>query len=114
MENKKPKLPDKAMGKFCIVAGSAMVIIPLFASRMDWGQRILAIAAGFGGLSWGLSQVTAAKKWKQQYGEPTPQEQMEIKQSHSVSNLPLLLMWLVFGLAMLALGGLVFVMLFHH
>jgi len=114
MEKKRPKMPDIGMGKFCIIGGTIMAILPLFLSRMDWGQRIPAIAAGFGGLSWGLSQVTAAKKWRQNYGEPTLAEQMEIKKSHSVSNLPLLLMWLVFSIAMLALLGIVFVILFHH
>ena len=62
----------------------------------------------------GTEPSDRSKKWRQSYGEPTLAEQMEIKKSHSVSNLPLLLMWLVFGIAMLALLGVVFVMLFHH
>jgi hypothetical protein len=114
MENKKPKLPDQAMGKFYIVAGCAMVIIPIFASRMDMGQRISAAGMGFMGLSWGLKQVAAAKKWRQEYGEPSPEEQMEIKQSHSVSNLPILLGYLVLGIVLLAFAGLVFVSIFHY
>jgi hypothetical protein len=114
MENKRPKLPDEGLGKFCIIAGSIMVVLPLFLSRMDWGQRFPAIAGGFGGLSWGLRQVAAAKRWRQKYGEPTTEEQMEIKKSHSVSSLPILLTWLMLSIAALLLLALVFVMLFHH
>ena|ERR1017187_8083360 len=114
MENKRPKMPDEGMGKFCIVAGWAMVIIPLFASRLDLGQRFSAAGIGFMGLSWGLKQVAAAKKWKQKYGEPSPEEQTEIKKSHSVSNLPILLGWLVLGIVVLALIGLIFASFFHY
>jgi len=114
MDKKKPKLPDQGMGKFCIAAGCAMVIVPLFASRLDLGQRFSAAAVGLMGLSWGLTQVTAAKKWREKYGEPTTEEQMVIKRSHSVSNLPLLIMLLAFGISMLAVLGAVFVLLFHH
>ena len=66
------------------------------------------------GLSWGLKQVAAAKKWRQKYGEPSPEQQMEIKKSHSVSNLPILLGWLVLGIVVLALLGLIFVSFFHY
>lgn len=114
MENKKPKLPDAGMGKFCIFAGCAMVILPLFASKMDLGQRISAAGVGFMGLSWGLKQIATAKKWRQEYGEPTSEEQMEIKQSHSISNLPILLGYLILGIVLLAFAGLVFVSIFHH
>ena len=114
MENKKPKLPDAGMGKFCIVAGCAMAFIPLFASKMDLGQRISAAGMGFMGLSWGLKQVAAAKKWSQKYGEPSPEEQAEVKQSHSISNLPKLL-GLIVLIVLLAFLGLVFyASLFHY
>jgi len=114
MEKKKSKLPDEGLGKFCIIAGCAMVILPLFLSRLDIGQRFSAAAGGFMGLSWGLKQVAAAKKWRQKYGEPSPEQQMEIKKSHSVSNLPILLGWLVLGIVVLALLGLIFVSFFHY
>jgi hypothetical protein len=114
MENKKPKLPDKGMGKFCIIAGCAMVILALFASRIDLGQRISAAGIGFMGLSWGLKQVAAAKKWSQEYGEPSPEEQMEIKKSHSVSDLPILLGWLALGIVVLAILASIYVHLFHY
>lgn len=114
MEKKRPKPPDEGLAKFGIIAGCAMMIIPLFASRLDLGERLLAPASGLMGFYWGMSRVAAAKKWRQQYGEPTSEERMEIKKSHSISNLPLLLMWIVFGIAALLLLGLVFDMLFHH
>ena len=75
---------------------------------------MFAAAAGLMGLSWGLKEVTAAKKWRQEYGEPDLAEQMEMKKRHYISNLPLLFMWLVFGFAVLAFLGFVFVSLFHY
>ena len=114
MENKRPKIPDQAMGKFCIIAGCAMIIIPLFASRLDLGQRFSAAGIGFMGLSWGLKQVAGAKKWRQKYGEPTPKEQKEIKESHSVSDLPILLGWLALGIVVLAILASIYVHIFHY
>ena len=101
MQNKKEKLPDEKLGKFCIIAGSIMVILPFFLSRMDWGQKFPALIGGFGGISWGLQQVVAAKKRRQQYGEPTPEEQMEVKKSHSVS-------WPIWALVAIIILGIVF------
>ncbi len=114
MQNKREKLPDEKLGKFCIIAGSIMVILPLFLSRMDWGQKFPALIGGFGGLSWGLKQMAAAKKWRQKYGEPSIEDQTEVKKSHSVSNLPILLIWLMLSIAALLLLGFVFVLIFHH
>lgn len=114
MQKKRQRMPDAGMGKFCIVAGCAMAILPLFASRLDLGQRCSAAGAGFMGLAWGLSQVAGAKRWRQKYGEPSLEEQMAIKKSHSISNLPKLLAWLGLSIAALYVLALVFVMLFHH
>jgi hypothetical protein len=77
-------------------------------------HQFSAAAGGFMGLSWGLKQVAAAKKWRQEYGEPSPEGQAEIKSSHSVSNLPILLGYLVLGIVLLAFAGLVFVSIFHY
>ena len=89
------------MGKFCIYAGCGTVALALFATRLDFGQRCSGAAAGFMGLSWGLIEVAAAKKWKQQYGEPDLAEQMEVKKRHSIS-------WPVWTLVALVLLGLVY------
>jgi hypothetical protein len=114
MKKKRQKRPDEGLGKFCTIAGGVMVILPLFLSRLDFGQRCSGAAAGFMGLSWGLQEVAAAKKWRQKYGEPDLVEQMEIKKRHSISNLPILLAGLVLSIAVLALLGVAFVMLFHY
>lgn len=103
MDKKKPKIPDEGLGKFCIVAGCALTVLPFLFSQLPLSRQCSGAAAGFMALSWGLKEVAAAKKWKQKYGEPTSEEQMEIRASHSVSNLPLLLMLLVLGIAALAL-----------
>jgi hypothetical protein len=109
MQKKREKLPDEQMGKFFIVTGCIMMILPFFI-RQDYS------AAGIGlmSLSWGLKEVAAAKKWKQEYGEPTPKEQMEIKKNHSISNLPILLVWLILAIGALVILGLVYVELFHY
>ena len=122
MESKKPKLPDEGLAKFCIIAGCAMMIVPLFLPQLNAGDRLRAAAGGAVGLSWGLKQVAAAKKWRQKYGEPSPEELIEIKESHSVSTLSMclkiLLGFLVLGIVAIALLGLVFhyqgVQLTHH
>jgi hypothetical protein len=81
---------------------------------VSFGQRFSAAGFGFMALSWGLTEAAAAKKWKQKYGEPTSAEQMEIKKSHSISNLPKLLAWLVLSIAALYVLALVFVHFFHY
>jgi len=100
MESKKPRLPDEGLAKFCIIAGWAMVVLPLFLSH-DTGLKLRAAGAGFMGLSWGHSQVAAAKKWRQKYGEPSTEELIEVKKSHSVS-------WPIWALVALVVFGIVF------
>jgi hypothetical protein len=115
MMNKRPKMPDEGLGKFCIIAGGVLIILPLFMSWVHVGQRLSVGTGGFIGLSWGLQQVAAVKKWKQKYGEPTPEEQMEIKKSHSISDLPMLLTWLVLViLALILLANLTFLLIAHY
>jgi hypothetical protein len=103
MESKKPKLPDEGLAKFYIIAGWAMVILPLFLPH-DTGLKLRAAATGSMSLSWGYSQKAAAKKWRQKYGEPSTEELIEVKKSHSVS-------WPVWTLVALVLFGLVFAVL---
>ncbi|HEY2330060.1 MAG TPA: hypothetical protein VGI63_09645 [Verrucomicrobiae bacterium] len=114
MEKKKPKMPDEGLGKFCIIAGCAMAILPFLLSQPSFSQKCSAAASGCFGLSWGLKEVAAAKKWKKKYGEPNLEEQMEIKKSHSISNLLLLLMLLVLGIAALALLAIVILSVIPH
>jgi hypothetical protein len=114
MAKKRQKRPDEALGKFAVVAGFGMVAVALFLPRLDFGRRCSAAATGFMGLSWGLKELAAAKKWTQEYGEPDLAEQMEMKKRHSISNLPILLTWLVLAIAALAVLFGVFEMLSHH
>jgi hypothetical protein len=114
MKPKTEPLPDEGLGRFLIVGGVIVILLPLLLSRMPWGQKLPAMAGGFSGLSWGLGQLAAAKRWRQKYGQPTIEEQIAIKKNHSISNLPKLLMWLVLSLAALFFLGIVFVILFHH
>jgi hypothetical protein len=107
-------MPDEGLGKFCIIAGCALIILPFLLSRLHIGQRLSAGAGSFMGLSWGLQQVAAAKKWKQEYGEPTSEERMEIKKGHSISDLPILLAWLVLGILVLVLLAFVILLFIPH
>ena len=111
MDKKRPKMPDQGLGKFCIVFGGAMTILPFLFSRLNFGRQCSAAAAGLMGLSWGLKQVAAAKKWRQKYGEPSFEELMEIKKSHSVSNLPVILLWFILAIAALACFSIFFMTL---
>ena len=105
MESKKPQLPDEGLAKFCIIAGWAMVILPLFLSH-DTGLKLQAAAAGCMGLSWGHSQVVAAKKWRQKYGEPSTEELVEVKKSHSVSwPIRILVTLVILGIVFAAIVG---------
>ena len=108
MDSKKPKLPDEGLAKFLIIAGWAMVILPLFLSH-DTGLKLRAAAAGCMGLSWGHRQVAAATKWRQKYGEPSTEELIEVKKSHSVS-------WPIWTLVALVILGFVLAVLCapHH
>lgn len=114
MKKKRQKRPDEGLGKFCIVVGCAMLALAIFLPGLDFGRRCFAVSAGLMGWSWGSKEVAAAKNWRQKYGEPSLEEQMEIKKRHSISNLPILLAWLVLPIAALALLRLAFVMLSHH
>jgi hypothetical protein len=109
MQKKREKLPDEKMEKFCIVIGIVMMILPLL-SRHNYSGA----ATGFIALSWGLKTVAAAKKWKQEYGEPTIEEQMEIKKSHSISNLPKLLLLLFLAIIALYFLALIIVSVIPH
>jgi hypothetical protein len=105
MESKKPKLPDERLAKFCIIAGWAMVVLPLLLSH-DTGLKLRAAAAGCMGLSWGHSQVAAARKWRQKYGQPSSEELIELKKRHSVSwPIRILVALVIFGIVFAAIVG---------
>jgi hypothetical protein len=91
-----------------------MLSLASFVPRLDFGQRCSAAATAFMGLSWGLKEVAAAKKWKQEYGEPDLVEQAEMKKRNSILNLPPLLGLLVLSIGALVIVGIVYVILFHH
>jgi len=75
-----------------------------FFSPLSSEQRFGAAATGFAGLSWGLKEINAAKKWKQEpeaeHYAITPKEIRESEQeeklekSGSMYNVLLLLGWI--------------------
>lgn len=74
--------------------------------------------------SWGSKELAAVKKWKQKLEDQRKAMSVEdrleserlekMEKSFSMSNLSVLLAWLVLAIAVLALLGLVFVTLFHY
>lgn len=68
----------------------ALTLPLLFCPHMDAGTRVTCLAFGISGVIFGRGQVAAAKKWREKYGEPTPEELMAIKKSHSVNIFRLL------------------------
>jgi|ERR1700722_78027 hypothetical protein len=65
-KKKRQTRPDERVGKFCIVAGGAMLYLALFLPRLDFGQRCFAASSGLMGWVWGAREIAAAKKWKQE------------------------------------------------
>src|SRR5579859_3046057 len=62
---RKKRQPDAAAGGLAVAMGVGCFAIALFSS-LSLGQRFGAAACGCAGLSWGLKEVAAAKKWKQE------------------------------------------------
>jgi len=57
--------PDATAGGLAVAMGLGCLAIALFSS-LSPGQRYSAAASGCLGLSWGLKEVAAAKRWKQE------------------------------------------------
>lgn len=99
---RKKRQPDAKAGGLAIAMGLVCFGIALFSS-LSSGQRFGAAASGCMGLSWGLKELAAVKKWKQEPEEEhyaiTPEEIRESEQeermekSGSMQNVFVLLGW---------------------
>jgi hypothetical protein len=65
---RKKRQPDAAAGNCAIAIGGIVLILAILLAH-DLGQKCRGMAAGLIGLSWGLKEVAAAKKWKQESEE---------------------------------------------
>jgi hypothetical protein len=109
---RKKRQPDAAAGGLAITMGVGGLAIALFSS-LSPGQRFGAAATGCMGLSWGLKEVAAARKWKQEpeaeHYATTAEEIREsvqeekLEKSGSMHNVLVLLGWIVLLLAVV--GG---------
>jgi hypothetical protein len=103
--------------------GVGSLSIAVFSS-MDAGQKFRAASCGLMLLAWGLREVAAARRWKQEpegmHYARTAEERREsemsekLEKSGSMSNVLALLTWIllpVVGLCLLAFG---YLMLFHR
>ena len=120
---RKRREPSPAAGKLAIAMGLGSLSITAFPS-VSFGDKCRVLGPGLMLLSWGLKEVAAAKKWKQEpeemhYGR-TAAERRESEMSEkveklgSMSNVFVLLAWILFpvvGLCLLAFG---YLMLFHR
>ena len=86
---RKKRQPDSAAGILAIVMGIGSVCIAVFSS-LSSVQRYGAAASGLMLLSWGLIEVIAAKKWKQESEEEhyatTPEEIRESEQEEKLEK----------------------------
>ena len=89
MQDKRERIPDEKMGRFAI-AVSVIMLFLLFLTHLDVGTKATCFAFGISGLAYGRGLVASAKKWREKYGEPTPEELTAIKKSHSVNIFRLL------------------------
>jgi hypothetical protein len=62
---RKKRQPDATAGGLAVAMGLGGLAVALFSS-LSPGQRCGAAASGCMGLSWGLKEIAAAKKWKQE------------------------------------------------
>jgi hypothetical protein len=90
MQNKRERMPDEKLGKFMAAVSFALTLSLLFVRHMDAGTRATCLAFGISGILYGWGRVAAAKRWREKFGEPTPEELMAIKKSHSVNIFRLL------------------------
>jgi len=106
---RKRRQPVAAAGGLAVAMGVGCFAIALFSS-LSPGQRFGAAASGCLGLSWGLKEVAAAKKWKQEPEEEhyattaeeirESEQEEKMEKSGSMHNVLILLAWVF-----LFLGG---------
>ena len=100
---RKKRQPNAAAGNFAVAFGSTALMLAIFVAH-DLGQKCRGMAAGLLLLSWGLKEVAAAKKWKQEpedeHYATTPEEIREsvrdekMEKSGSMHNVLVLLGWI--------------------
>ena len=83
-------MPDERLGKFMATVSTALAFAALFLPHLNAGTRATGLAFCISGVLWGRGQVEAAKRWREKYGEPSPEELMAIKKNHSVNIFRLL------------------------
>jgi hypothetical protein len=101
----KERMPDEKMGRFMIVL-SFIVLLLVLVPHVDFGTRCTGAAICLSGMFLGYSKVVAAKRWREKYGEPTPEELAAMEKSHSVSvfRLLVLIVLTVAGFVVVFLG----------
>jgi hypothetical protein len=105
---RKKRQPDAAAGRLAVAMGAGCFAIALLFS-LSPGQRFGSATSGCLALSWGLKELAAAKRWKQEPEEKhyatTVEEIRESKQeekmekSGSMHNVLVLLVWIFLSLA---------------
>jgi cobalamin synthase len=91
MQDKRERMPDERLGKFMAAVSIALMLSLLFLPHLlDAGTRATCLAFAISGVIYGRGQVAAAKRWREKYGDPTSEELMTIKKSHSVNIFRLL------------------------
>ena len=121
MKRKKRK-PEVAAGYFAVIGGALCLGIGMFS--MSSANKYGAAGCGVMGLSWGLKELAAAKKWEQEPEEghyaKTSEERREaesyekLEKSGSMRNVSVLLGWVFLFVAVAAVIGLGYLFWFHH
>jgi hypothetical protein len=111
---RKKRQPDATAGSFAIAIGGIVMILAIVIAT-NAGQKYRGMAAGLLSLSWGLKEVAAAKKWKQEpedeHYATTPEEIREsvqeekLEKSGSMHNVLVLLVWIFLCLAVVGAAG---------
>jgi hypothetical protein len=110
----KKRRPNAAAGGLAVAMGAGSFTIALFSS-LEPGRRFGAAATGCMALSWGLKEVAAAKRWKQEPEEAHfARTAEEIRESEleeklgkrgSMHNVLVLLLWVFVLLSVIAAIG---------
>jgi hypothetical protein len=90
MQDKRGRVPDEKLGKFMAATSLVLMLPVLLLPHINPGTRATALVFCVSGVLYGRGQVAAAKKWRDEYGEPTPEDMAAIKKSHSINIFRLL------------------------
>ena len=111
---RKKRQPDAAAGRLAVAMGVGCLAIALFSS-LSPGQRFGAAASGCMGLSWGLKEAAAVKKWKQESEDQhyatsvrdilESEREEKLEKSGSIQNVLVMLAWIFLFLAVVGAVG---------